>query len=372
MISSFSPDGVNIGSSGGGVAVSVGKNSTSFNTGEESEVNVSTGAGIKYGYTENKDKDPLLGLTNKKILMLGDSIMGNDRVDGVPDFVAKFTGATVYNGGFGGACLARRTINSNAVCFDSPNVIDALIKGDFSTQLEVSNNLIVASDYKNYLAFPETCEMLEGLDMNSIDLVTLAYGTNDWRRAHTQEYILSELEYVIDRLQINFPLTKILVITPIYRYFGDKESDGDSDTRTSYSGTNIGYTLKQLTLDIEQKAKDKRVACLNAYQNMQLSRNNAETYFDEGDKTHINTKGNEMYGHLIAGKIFDMFGCIYSGTDNRGNPNYGGNASALPTVTEEDNGKILTVQGGKWTAQEDEDCRPLSNLEIEKLLNNFT
>lgn len=43
----------------------------------------------------------------------------------------------------------------------------------------------------------------------------------------------------------------------------------------------------------------------------------------------------------------------------------------LPPVTENDEGKILTVQGGKWTADADEN-RPLTNLEIEKLLNNFT
>ena len=44
---------------------------------------------------------------------------------------------------------------------------------------------------------------------------------------------------------------------------------------------------------------------------------------------------------------------------------------SLPPVTENDEGKILTVQGGKWTADADEN-RSLTNLEIEKLLNNFT
>ena len=48
-----------------------------------------------------------------------------------------------------------------------------------------------------------------------------------------------------------------------------------------------------------------------------------------------------------------------------------GAGAALPKVTEEDNGKLLKVKGGQWSAAED-DCRPLSNLEIENLLNNFT
>lgn len=48
----------------------------------------------------------------------------------------------------------------------------------------------------------------------------------------------------------------------------------------------------------------------------------------------------------------------------------GGSGSDLPAVTAKDEGKVLTVQGGKWSAQEDEE--PLTNMEIENLLNNFT
>ena len=44
----------------------------------------------------------------------------------------------------------------------------------------------------------------------------------------------------------------------------------------------------------------------------------------------------------------------------------------LPAETDKDEGKALKVQGGKWAAQEDETAEALSNLEIEKILNNFT
>lgn len=43
----------------------------------------------------------------------------------------------------------------------------------------------------------------------------------------------------------------------------------------------------------------------------------------------------------------------------------------LPTVTDNDEGKILKAQGGKWTVQEDETAEALKNTEIEELLRNF-
>lgn len=44
----------------------------------------------------------------------------------------------------------------------------------------------------------------------------------------------------------------------------------------------------------------------------------------------------------------------------------------LPTVTDKDEGKALKVQGGKWTAKEDETAEALNNIEIEEILNRFT
>ena len=43
----------------------------------------------------------------------------------------------------------------------------------------------------------------------------------------------------------------------------------------------------------------------------------------------------------------------------------------LPTVTDNDEGKILKAQGGKWTVQEDDTAEALQNKDIEELLRNF-
>lgn len=44
--------------------------------------------------------------------------------------------------------------------------------------------------------------------------------------------------------------------------------------------------------------------------------------------------------------------------------------SPLPIITENDNGKVLKAQGGKWTVQDDATAKALSNLEIEELIEN--
>lgn len=245
---------------------------------------------------------PLLG---KKVLMLGDSIIGNDQTDGVPSFLAEYSGATVYNGGLGGSCMAVRTNGTENLCFDLPNLLAAATSGNWTTQ-ETQAPITAKANVFKY--FPSTINMLKNLNFAELDVITLAYGTNDWARAeHTLASVKAALEGAIDTIQTNYPKVRILVITPIWRYFGGN-TDGDNETRYGE-----GYTLKEWSKKIEEIAIDKRISVLNAYENLPLSRNNAATYFDTAntddglDHTHLNAEGNKMYAHIINGKLNSIF-----------------------------------------------------------------
>lgn len=261
-------------------------------------------------------------LAGKKILCLGDSIMGNDQVNGVPSYLAEYSGATVYNGGFGGSHFAiRRGGNLESACFDLPNLLDAKISGDWSAQ--EARAPIVASTSATFRYFPDTVNLLKEIDFSELDILTLAYGTNDWTKETEEnsiDYVVSAIKECIDKIQIHWPLLRVLIITPIYRYF-ERGTDGDTETR--YGG---GLTLREWAKRIEEAAIDKRISVLNAYENMPLSRNNATTYYDKSssaadglDHVHINEKGNQIYAQIIYGKLCSIV------------------SSVCPDISEEDN-----------------------------------
>ena len=238
-------------------------------------------------------------LAGKKILCLGDSLMGEDQVNGVPSYLAEYTGATVYNGGFSASCLASRRTGSVNVCFDLPNLLNAMVSKDWSEQELRADNL--KSDQR-YSYFSDTVQMLKSLDMSQLDIITFAHGSNDWSNGESTEYVLTSLKESIDKIQSNWSNIRVLVITPIWRYFGTGDSNADN-----YTGYGEGYTLKEWAKKIEEAAKSKRTSVINAYENMPLSINNAATYFDAGSKTNLNEAGNQMYAQLICGKLCSMF-----------------------------------------------------------------
>lgn len=229
------------------------------------------------------------------VLLMGDSIFGNDGE--IALFLDQMCNSCV-NGAFGGTRVSVRPYTSDAFrFFDGVNIITALCTQTWTDQDAGAESL--ASSYPWITA---RLAGLKAVDMSKIDLLIMDWGTNDYTAGATIEDITTAYNTVIDLLQTTYPELRILITTPIWRYWGT-EADNENGDNKVYNVS----TLKEIALAIEDFMKNKRISVLNAYQNLPLSYKTALTYFDANDKTHLNTFGNKVYAYLLHGKIRSIY-----------------------------------------------------------------
>ena len=232
---------------------------------------------------------------NLNVLLMGDSIFGSDGE--IASFLDELCGSCT-NGAFGGTQVkVRSAASDNFKYFDGVNIITALCNQAWTDQDAAASAL-----ESTYPWVPTRLATLKAVDMSNVDLLIMDWGTNDYTASETIDDITTAYGTVIDLLQETYPELRILITTPIWRYWGDPEDNENGDTKVY----NVS-TLKEIALAIEAFMKDKRISVLNAYQNLPLSYNTAETYFDSGDKTHLNTFGNKVYAQLLHGKIRSIY-----------------------------------------------------------------
>ena len=139
---------------------------------------VSTSITDYYEYGQIKNKYLNLGgkLQGKTIVNFGDSIIGNTRDNtSVSSYIAKKTGANVHNMGFGGCQMSKHATNWD-LC-SMYNLANDIANNDFS-------NLVTAtatgwSGMPSY--FKNTAKLLSEIDFSKVDVITISYGTNDYR-----------------------------------------------------------------------------------------------------------------------------------------------------------------------------------------------
>ena len=235
-------------------------------------------------------------LKDLNILCLGDSIFGNDGE--IVGFLND-TGAVATNGAFGGTQVSVRTgASDNFRFFDGENLVQALVTQSWSDQ-----DTAAAALASTYPWVPTRLAGLKAVDMSKVDCITMDWGTNDYTSGKTIAEIETAYNTVIDLLQQYYPGIRLLIIAPIWRYFGQKSDNENGDNKVY----NVS-TLKEIATAIDNNAKDKRIESLQMYQNMPLSYNTADLYFDSGDSTHLNTTGNKVYSQILIGKLRSMFG----------------------------------------------------------------
>lgn len=239
----------------------------------------------------------------KNIVVLGDSIFGSNRSeDGICKQLEIISGAKVYNCGFGGMYLSNQyqsfedSYPSDAFSCDS--LVDSIVSDDFAFQEYAMNLLSNKGDY-----FESTLFMLESIDFSKIDMLVVAFGTNDYLdgrlienndSAYDCTATLGSLRYSLKRIKETYPSLQTVVVSPPYCIATNEygESIGCEIQDNGYG------TLYDLGVNMAAIAKDAGMDYIDVLNDCGIDKTNAAQYLTDG--IHPNAAGRFLIAKLIA------------------------------------------------------------------------
>ena len=248
-------------------------------------------------------------LAGKTIVTFGDSITGKGTGEGtdIATYLAQFTGATVYNCGFGGCRMTSYLPRQQWDAFSMYQIARAITSRDFSYQEASFSFDDGGTTFPTY--FRTHYERLKSIDFNEVDIITIAYGTNDLtatRLKPNENFTLDfkgALRYSIEKIQEAYPHINIYLCTPIYRAWTDAENNhafiNDSDTKV-YGG----YKLTDYVQAIKDVGDEYHLPVIDLYYELGINRQNRLNYFPKTDGTHPNALGRYTMAKFMAEKIF--------------------------------------------------------------------
>ena len=233
-------------------------------------------------------------LSGRKVVVFGDSIIGMTRDQtSVPAYAAAYTGAEVYNVGFGGCRMAVHPTSGYAA-FSMWALADAVASGKYTLQDAQASN---GSDY-----FPEQLALLKTINFSDVDIIVIHYGTNDFAANVTIDNasddddtatLCGALRYSLRKLMTAFPKIRIFVSVPIYRKW---DSTG-AETYTNGSGKKLRNFCEALI----GAAGEFNCPVIDGYKALGINVVNDSAFSSDG--THLNDHGRKAFGELIGGSL---------------------------------------------------------------------
>lgn len=257
--------------------------------------------GDRFGIVEKRF--PLWG---KTIANFGDSIFGNARPPmDVSTFLANNTGATVYNCAFGGCRMAEHIGHWDA--FSMYRLAHAIANNDYTLQDEALN-------YDDRVSYAEEpLALIKSIDFANLDILTIAYGTNDFTSGVAIDNkdnlldtttVCGALRYSIETLLTAYPNLRIFVLLPTYRFWVDANNGNafvnDSETYTN----NLGKTLAEYSTAITEAAKAYNLPVIDNYTELGINKLNRYQYFSMADGAHHIEAGRKLIAKHLAHKLW--------------------------------------------------------------------
>ncbi len=258
---------------------------------------------IKKANTEIENIKTMLPLYGKTIVNFGDSIFGNQQPpNDISTFLANKTGATVYNCGFGGCRMSvHPTAEYNAFCMY--NLAEAITTRDFTLQNEAVASGNLAERYSTGL------ERLKNIDFSKVDIVTIAYGTNDYAGIPLENEdnpldtskFAGALRYSIETLLTDYPNLRIFVLSAAYRFWVDENNEYTEDSNTRVNS--IGLKLSDYNAKLKEVAEEYNLPYVDDY-NIGIGKFNRYQYFNANDGAHHKETGRKLIAEQLAKQLY--------------------------------------------------------------------
>lgn len=242
------------------------------------------------------------------VVMLGDdSLKDYSDGSGIPALVSKNTNATTYTCSFPDMTIATQNME-----FDVTHGYDAfsfyytalcISKNDYAFLRDVLPTLPQTdkiTDYENALT------TLESIDFNTVDILVLSCGAQDYLKGYTQVNNIFPEAYIsnsyvdsimqgIDWIRTEYPQIQFVIMSPTFCFYvEDDGSYANCDTKK----TDDNGTLADYMIAAKSAAVTLNATYLDNYWGIDISAENAKDYLTDST-TYPNADGRK----LIADKL---------------------------------------------------------------------
>lgn len=185
--------------------------------------------------------------------------------------------------------------NSKYNAFGMESLADAITTGDFSLQ---------EAHYTKEERFIQPFNTLKSINFNDVDIITIAYGTNDFAKSKTLEEVEAAAKYSIETILAKYPNIDIVLCTPVYRYWIDENGDFVEDSETKEIN---GVKLTEYIQLYKEIGKKYGLLVIDNYNGSGINASNRTECFTGTDTTHPNETGRQKIADYMSKELCKRF-----------------------------------------------------------------
>lgn len=237
------------------------------------------------------------------VVIMGDSIMGQSRGEtSVSNQLGDILNVPVYNGAFGGTCMAVQPADNCDYTTDLMNMVGlsiAIATDDFGIQQTARSRRDITDYYE-----PVVDEM-ECVDFSKVEVVVLAFGINDYHggipldNAENPNDVYTyagAVRTVVKNLRTRYPDMRIILATPTYAWYR-------SNHLTCEEYVTGDYFLKDYVQQEIELGEELGIEVVDLYTNVYPHEKweDMEVYTEDG--IHPNEAGRRLLAEILAERI---------------------------------------------------------------------